>query len=59
MYAIGDYLVHPGQGVCQVEDVKAAHDRSYVLLPLGQRHPIHISFPVESESRLRPVLSRQ
>ena len=59
MYAIGDYLVHPGQGVCQVEDVKAAPDRSYVLLPLGQRHPIRISFPVESESRLRPVLSRQ
>ena len=21
MYSVGDYLVHPGQGVCQVKDV--------------------------------------
>lgn len=58
MYAIGDYIVHPGQGVCQVEDVTASPDALYQLLPVGQRHPVHISFPVASEGRLRPVLSR-
>lgn len=59
MYAIGDYIVHPGQGVCQVEDVTSAPTAVYLLLPVGQRHAMHISFPVESEARLRPVLSRE
>ena len=59
MYAIGDYLVHPGQGVCQVEGVTSAPTAVYQLLPVGQRHAMHISFPVESEARLRPVLSRE
>lgn len=58
MYAIGDYIVHPGQGVCQVKDVTQAPDAQYELLPIGQRHPVHISFPVSGEDRLRPVLSR-
>jgi len=57
MYEIGEYIVHPGQGVCLVEDVVDKPDATYQLLPVGQRHPIHISFPVASESRLRPVLS--
>lgn len=58
MYAIGEYVVHPGQGVCQVKDVTESPDAVYQLLPVGQRHPVHISFPVASEDRLRPVLSR-
>lgn len=58
MYAIGEYVVHPGQGVCQVKDVTGSPDAVYELLPIGQRHPVHISFPVASEDRLRPVLSR-
>lgn len=58
MYAIGDYLVHPGQGVCQVEDVTSGPEAVYQLLPIGKRHPIHISFPVANEGRLRPVLTR-
>lgn len=58
MYAIGDYIVHPGQGVCQVKDVTESPDALYQLMPVGQRHPVHISFPVASEDRLRPVLSR-
>ena len=58
MYAIGDYIVHPGQGVCQVKDVTDSPEALYLLLPVGQRHPVHISFPVASEDRLRPVLSR-
>ncbi len=57
MYEIGEYVVHPGQGVCRVEDVSAGPDATYKLLPMGQRHAIHISYPVASESRLRPVLS--
>ena len=34
-------------------------DATYKLLPLGQRHPVHISYPVASEGRLRRVLSAQ
>lgn len=58
MYAIGDYLVHPGQGVCLVEGVTESPEAVYQLLPVGQRHPVRISFPVANEGRLRPVLSR-
>lgn len=58
MYSVGDYLVHPGQGVCQVKDVTDGPQAVYQLLPIGKRHPIHISFPVANERRLRPVLSR-
>ncbi len=57
MYQIGEYIVHPGQGVCRVEDVSAGPEGTYKLLPMGQRHAIHISFPVSNEDRLRPVLS--
>ena len=58
MYAIGEYLVHPGQGVCRVEDVTQGAQAVYQLLPVGKRHPVHISFPVANEGRLRPILSR-
>ena len=58
MYAIGEYLVHPGQGVCRVEDVTEGAQAVYQLLPVGKRHPVHISFPVVNEARLRPVLTR-
>ena len=58
MYAIGEYLVHPGQGVCRVEGVTEGPQAVYQLLPIGKRHPIYISFPVANEARLRPVLSR-
>lgn len=58
MYSVGEYIVHPGQGVCEVVNVSDSPQAVYELLPVGQRHPVHISFPVASESRLRPVLSR-
>lgn len=58
MYSVGDYLVHPGQGVCQVKDVTEGPQAVYQLLPIGKRQPVHISFPVANEGRLRPVLSR-
>lgn len=58
MYAVGDYIVHPGQGVCIVDEITAGPSGTYQLLPVGQRHPMRISFPVASEDRLRPVLSR-
>ncbi|WP_273394572.1 CarD family transcriptional regulator [Thermophilibacter mediterraneus] len=58
MYAIGEYLVHPGQGVCRVEEVTEGPQAVYRLLPVGVRHPVHISFPVANEGRLRPVLTR-
>lgn len=57
MYQVGEYIVHPGQGVCRVEEVVDAPVPTYQLLPIGQRHPIRISFPVANEARLRPILS--
>ena len=59
MFEVGAYIVHPGQGVCRVEGVGEGPDATYKLLPLGQRHPVHISYPVASEGRLRRVLSAQ
>lgn len=58
MYAVGEYLVHPGQGVCVVDDITDAHGTTYQLVPVGVRNPMRISFPVSEENRLRPVLSR-
>ena len=58
MYAVGDYIVHPGQGVCRVEEITPEPAACYQLLPITQRHSMRISFPVSGEDRLRPVLSR-
>lgn len=59
MYEVGEYIVHPGQGVCRVEEIVDAPAATYMLLPIGGRHPMKISFPVASEDRLRPVLTEQ
>lgn len=58
MYHVGEYIVHPGQGVCKVDEIVTEPQQTYMLLPVGSRQPLRISFPVASESRLRPVLSR-
>lgn len=58
MYHVGEYIVHPGQGVCKVDEIVQEPQETYLLLPVGVRHPMRISFPVSSEARLRPVLSR-
>lgn len=39
--------------------MSAGPDATYKLLPVGQRHAMHISFPVSNESRLRPILSAE
>lgn len=57
MYNVGEYIVHPGQGVCKVEGVMQEPREVYQLLPIGQRHPVRISYPVAMEKNLRPVLS--
>lgn len=57
MYQVGEYIVHPGQGVCKVEGIKEEPRAVYQLMPIGERHPMMITFPVASESKLRPVLS--
>jgi len=59
MYSIGDYIVHPGQGVCRVEGLVEEPQAAYQLLPVGSRHPLHIRFPVSNAHKLRPVLSHQ
>lgn len=70
-YAEGDYVVHPGQGVCQVMGVEertaivgASADNpgtektilEYRLSPLSGAG-IRILFPVEKESELRDIIS--
>lgn len=57
MYSVGEYIVHPGQGVCRVEGMADKPVEVYLLLPIGQRHPMRISYPVANEQNLRPVLS--
>ena len=58
MYEVGEFIVHPGQGVCRVEEIVGSDAPTYQLLPVGQRHPMRISYPVSGEGRLRPVLSQ-
>lgn len=57
MYSVGEYIVHPGQGVCRVEGYVETPQAAYELLPIGMRHPTHIRFPVSNAHKLRPVLS--
>ena len=57
MYEVGEFIVHPGQGVCRVDEVVDSPQPTYLLMPIEGRHPIRISFPVASEGRLRPVIS--
>ena len=59
MYKVGQYVVHPGQGVCKVEAIEDEPQATYMLMPVGGRHPMRISFPVASEGRLRPVIGRR
>ena len=59
MYQVGEYLVHPGQGVCKVDEIVSDPQETYLLEPVAGRHPLRISFPVASEDRLRPVLSKR
>ncbi len=59
MYEVGEYIVHPGQGVCRIDEVVDSPQQTYMLMPVGVRHPIRISFPVASEGRLRPVVSQE
>lgn len=58
MYEVGDYIVHPGQGVCKVDEIVDGPNESYMLMPVGGRHPMRISYPVSGEGRLRPILSQ-
>ncbi len=57
MYAVGDYVVHPGQGVCQVSAVAQGSDGWYTLVPISSKHSIQITFPRTQEGRLRTVMS--
>ena len=58
MFSVGQFIVHPGQGVCKVEGIEQEPTAVYHLMPIGQRHPIRISFPFASADKLRPILSR-
>lgn len=58
MYSAGDYIVHPGQGVCRVEGLVSEPMEAYRLLPIGLRHPTYIRFPLANAEKLRPVLTR-
>ncbi|MCH3968772.1 MAG: CarD family transcriptional regulator [Atopobiaceae bacterium] len=59
MFSVGEYIVHPGQGVCKVEAVEDDPMAVYKLMPVRGRNPMLISFPVSNEQRLRPILSAE
>jgi CarD family transcriptional regulator len=59
MYEVGEYIVHPGQGVCKIDEIVEEPQVTYLLLPITPRNPMRISFPAAREDRLRPVLSRK
>ncbi len=52
------FCVHPGQGVCLVENVVSSSTPAYVLSPIGQKHPVQIVFPLDQEFRLRDLMTR-
>ena len=41
-----------------MDEIVSEPQETYMLMPVGGRHPMRISFPVSGEARLRPVLSR-
>lgn len=57
MFEVGEFIVHPGQGVCKVQGIVKEPEGAYMLTPVGQRNPMRISFPIENEKTLRPILS--
>ena len=58
MYEVGQFIVHPGQGVCRVDAIVEEPIAVYMLLPIGSRQPMKISFPVASSDKLRPVIEK-
>lgn len=58
MYSVGDYVVHPGQGVCHIRAVTEKPEAQYELVSLEQRNAVHLSYPVSQEERLRPIVSK-
>lgn len=59
MFEIGDFIVHPGQGVCRVDAIEEGATPAYKLMPVGGRNPMMIVYPIASEKNLRPVLSAE
>lgn len=59
MFEVGQFIVHPGQGVCRVEGVESEPYEVYKLMPLHDRHAMVIRFPIASEDRLRSVCTAQ
>ena len=59
MYEVGEFIVHPGQGVCRVDEVVEEPQPTYLLMPIAGRHPMRISFPVSGEARLRPIVTHE
>ena len=57
MRAVGEFCVHPGQGVCLVENVVSEPTPAYILSPIGQKHPVQIVFPLDQEFRLRDLMT--
>lgn len=59
MFNIGEFIVHPGQGVCRVEAIEEGDMPAYKLMPVNGRNPMMIVYPIASEGNLRPVLSAE
>lgn len=59
MRAVGEFCVHPGQGVCLIKDVVSEPTPAYILSPIGQKHPVQIAFPLSQEFRLRDLMTHE
>lgn len=62
-YAKGDYVVHPGQGVCEIGGIvehafNGENRLEYELYPAAGAR-MRICFPVDNEDQLRPIVARR
>lgn len=58
MYAIGEHVIHPGQGICTVIDIQAdAPVPAIILSTQTGRSETRIQFPLSQEGQLHPAIS--
>lgn len=58
MYAIGEHVIHPGQGVCTVIDIKLDAPTPMIVLSARSGHnETRIQYPLSQQDKLHPAIS--
>ena len=64
MYAVGEFVVHEGSGVCRIEEIselalsgRGSEQTYYVMKPLYEKGS-RVMTPVEGNVRMRPVMTK-